>query len=166
MILEPGDREFVERLGRLFEGDAAPRIAGRIMGLLLLSPEPLALEDIAAELKVSKASVSTNAREMERWGVLERVTRGGDRRDFYQVATDLGTRMLERRLSRLREVRTVLEAGDRLPAARDGRIRRRFQVLERLHDHAINNLEATLGAMRAGFPDDDESGARAPLSTR
>lgn len=146
--LHPADLEFVERVGRLFEADAAPRIAGRIMGLLMLSPQAMALEEIAAELRVSKASVSTNAREMERWGVLERVTRGGDRRDFYQVATDLATRMLERRLARLREVEALLGAGDALPALRDERIRRRFQVMERLHHGAIASLEETLRALR------------------
>ena len=56
---------FIERMGLAFESDGLPRIAGRIFGLLLLSEDCRSLDELAAELKVSKGSVSTNARLLE-----------------------------------------------------------------------------------------------------
>jgi predicted transcriptional regulator len=79
---------FVDRLGLHAEADGLPRIAGRLFGTLLLSPEPRCLDDLAAELGVSKASVSTDCRRLHERGIVERVARPGDRRDFYQLAPD------------------------------------------------------------------------------
>ena len=68
-------------MGLALEADGLPRIAGRIFGLLLISEDALSLDKLASELRVSKASVSTNARMLEHRGVLEQVSRPADRRD-------------------------------------------------------------------------------------
>jgi DNA-binding transcriptional regulator GbsR (MarR family) len=49
------------------------------------------LHEIAAELGVSKASVSTAVRQLERWSAIKRVWVKGDRRDFYEAETDFNT---------------------------------------------------------------------------
>lgn len=91
---------FVERLGVILETDGLPRIAGRLFGVLILSPEPLSLDELARRLGVSKASVSVDARLLEQRGVLERVSLPGDRKDYYAMAPDLFRRSLEQRLAR------------------------------------------------------------------
>src|SRR5215210_7376371 len=80
---------FVERMGLVLEADGLPRIAGRIFGLLLVSEEARSLDDLASELRVSKGSASTNARLLEQRGLLERVCRPADRRDYYAVPPEL-----------------------------------------------------------------------------
>lgn len=140
--LEPADVEFVERVGRFFEGDAAPRTSGRLLGLLLLEPEELSIDEIADALRVSRASVSTNARQLESFGVVERVSRLGDRRDFYRIAPDLERTLLRHRMERLAQVGELLEAGTETPAARDERVRGRLRVLARMHGCAAEALRA------------------------
>jgi DNA-binding transcriptional regulator GbsR (MarR family) len=140
--LDPTDEAFVERVGRFFEGDAAPRTSGRMLGLLLLAPEELSLDAIAERLRVSRASVSTNARSLEGWGVVERVSRLGDRRDFYRIAPDLERTLLRHRMERLAQVGELLEAGTATPAARDERVRGRLHVLARMHGCAADALRA------------------------
>lgn len=54
--------DFIERIGGSLESDGRPRIAGRIFGLLLVSEDCRSLDELAVQLRVSKASVSTNAR--------------------------------------------------------------------------------------------------------
>ncbi len=76
---------FIEQFGLDFEADNMPRIAGRILGLLLLEEEPLGFGEIAERLKVSRGSVSTNSRLLLRLKAIERVTKFGDRRDYFQV---------------------------------------------------------------------------------
>jgi len=91
---------FVERMGLVLEADGLPRIAGRIFGLLLVSEKPHSLDDIADELRVSKGSASTNTRLLEQRGLLERVCRPADRRDYYNVHPDLFIHAMTQRLAR------------------------------------------------------------------
>src|SRR5688500_2032983 len=143
--LEPADVEFVERVGRFFEGDAAPRTSGRMLGLLLLEPEELSIDEIADALRVSRASVSTNARQLESFGVVERVSHLGDRRDFYRIAPDLERTLLRHRMERLAQVELLLDAGTATPAARDERVRGRLGVLARMHGCAAAALRNCCG---------------------
>ena len=80
--------QFVEQVGLMAEEDGLPRIAGRIFARLLLAEAPCSLDELADDLAVSKASVSTNARLMVRHGWLRPVVRPGDRRDFYEMVPD------------------------------------------------------------------------------
>lgn len=82
--LSADEDRFLEECGLFFERMGFPRIGGRILALMMIAEEPLSLEDIAKRLRVSKASVSTNARQFERVGFLDMVARLGDRRTYYQ----------------------------------------------------------------------------------
>ena len=140
--LDPNVLAFVERMGLTWENDGLPRIAGRIFGLLLVSPGDCSLDDIAATLGVSKASVSTDARRLEQLGFLERTSRPGDRRDYYRVSPDLVPRSLEIRLARLREVRHLLATAPR--PAEGGEVARRLDDFERLHHYAEEAVQDVL----------------------
>ncbi|HEX2207215.1 MAG TPA: MarR family transcriptional regulator [Longimicrobium sp.] len=140
--MHPADEEFVERVGRFFEGDGAPRTSGRMLGLLLLQSREMSIDEIADRLKVSRASVSTNARNLESYHVVERVSHMGDRRDFYRIAPDLERTLLRLRMERLAKVEELLAAGTATPAARDERVRGRLDVLARMHGCAANALKA------------------------
>jgi HTH-type transcriptional regulator, glycine betaine synthesis regulator len=82
-------REFVDVAGRTCQKLGIPLSTGQIYGLLYLSPRPLALEDIAEVLKISKASVSTGARHLLGWQAVKQVWVPGDRRDHYEALGDL-----------------------------------------------------------------------------
>ena len=56
---------FIEQMGLIAQEDGAPRIAGQILGYLLIEGEPRTLSQMAEALKISKASASTNARLLE-----------------------------------------------------------------------------------------------------
>ena len=142
MAMEAGDEEFVERVARFFERDAAPRTSGRLLGLLLLAPAELSIDAIAGRLRVSRASVSINARQLEAWRVVERVSHMGDRRDFYRIAPGLEHTLLRYRMERLAQVGELLESGTATPAARDERVRGRLHAIARLHGCAANALRA------------------------
>jgi DNA-binding MarR family transcriptional regulator len=139
---------FIERFARLVEEDGGSRIAGRIAALMLLTEGDLSIEEIARRLKVSKASVSTNARLLEQWGALERVTHPGDRRDHYRVAGDAPVRMLERRLDWLRRMRDTAEEGARAAGGAESVVRRRLETFCGMHRHAIRTGERALARLR------------------
>ena len=79
---------FVEAGGHTTQSLGFGRVLGQIYALLYLSPHPLCLDEIANELGVSKASVSTTVRQLQSWSAVRRVWVKGDRKDYYEAETD------------------------------------------------------------------------------
>jgi hypothetical protein len=83
LSLTPELSKFIENLGMYFESYGIPRIGGRVLGLLLVTQEPLSAKSIATILKVSRASVSTNLRFALHIGLAEKISFLGDRTTYY-----------------------------------------------------------------------------------
>ena len=81
--LSPELQRFVQHMGGYFESSGVPPIGGRILGLLMLSDDPLSAEDIASVLNISRASVSTNFRMLSSAGLAERYRSHKDRMTYY-----------------------------------------------------------------------------------
>lgn len=157
--MDEGVREFIEKMGVLFEADGMPRIAGRVLGLLVLSDDPQSLDALAGQLRVSKASVSTNARLLERLGAVARVTRPGDRRDYYRVAEGMPARMLEIRLRRVSRLRALMAQGlERIEGA-SPTIRQRLEELERFHGGVVERIRSALAQWKSTDAPAEEDGA-------
>ena len=82
------ENKFIETLGMIWQAEGAPRIAGQVLGYLILAETPRSLTDIATALGVSKASVSTNVRLLEMRGMSSRVSNLGSRQDLWQASPD------------------------------------------------------------------------------
>jgi DNA-binding transcriptional regulator GbsR (MarR family) len=95
--LEAARRQFVEDYGVFIESRGQlPRMAGRIMGQLLLADEELQTQaDLCEALQASVGAISSTLRLLQERGYVERVSRPGVRKDFYRIATDIWTRNLE-----------------------------------------------------------------------
>lgn len=99
---------FIEQMGLIMAADGLPRIGGRLLGLLLITDGDVSLDDIASRLRVSKPSVSINARLLEQRGVIDKVTRVADRRDYYRIADDVIGRTLQQRVNRLQRLQSCI----------------------------------------------------------
>ena len=86
---------FIETMGLIVQADGGPRIAGRMVGLMIIERQPFTLNAIAARLQISKASASTNARQLLSSGILRLTTKPGDRQDYYEIGPDPFKNMLE-----------------------------------------------------------------------
>lgn len=93
--LSAEEQRFIESMGLYFERQGVPHIGGRILGLLLLAEEPVALGRIAELLRVSPASVSTNMRQFLAGGMAELASVPGDRRHYYVFSRDGWERRLQ-----------------------------------------------------------------------
>lgn len=82
--VEDIQNDLIQTLGEKAEKFGFSRIAGQLESLLFLAREPLSLDDMADKLEVSKASVSTNIRLLERWKVVKKVYHKGARKNLYQ----------------------------------------------------------------------------------
>lgn len=80
----------LDGLGQLADYFGFSKVMGQLYGTLLLSDEPLCLDDMMERLGISKASVSMNMRSLEHMGMVRQVwVRGGSgRRKYYEAETD------------------------------------------------------------------------------
>lgn len=112
-------------MGLIMAADGLPRIGGRLLALLLITEGDASLDDLARRLRVSKPSVSTNARLLEQRGVIEKVSRAADRRDYYRVADDVIGNTMQQRLSKLQRLQSCV-AGARTSFAASPTINKRL----------------------------------------
>jgi DNA-binding transcriptional regulator GbsR (MarR family) len=147
--LTPQQARFVEAMGLLYERQGVPRIGGRMMGLFLISDEPLSPERIAELLKVSRASVSTNMRIFTNTGICDDVSVPGDRRHYYVMREDAFARHLESNMGNLRKLIELCRGA--LGAAPPGRsaARRRLQEAVAYCEFIEKEIAATLARWRS-----------------
>lgn len=138
--MHPATERFIEQMGLLWAKEGYARIAGRIFAFALLSPRPCSLDEIAAALKVSKPSVSNDARMLHRLGVIERIGIPGDRKDYYQLTRDSIERSMETRLLRMEAFQKVIASASSLPITN-------ADVKRRIEAHILAN-RAVIAALR------------------
>ncbi len=107
-VLDHVSTNTIEGLGQLASYFGFNKVMGQLYGVLMLSPEPLSLDDLMDKLGISKAGVSTHMRQLEHMGIVREVWVKDDRRKFYRAETDLW-RILSGVLSS-RELRDVNQA--------------------------------------------------------
>ena len=142
------DTGFIEKFCVIAEQDGFPRIAGRIMGFLLLHEGPYTLDELADELQISKTSASTNARLLEQHGVIVRVVRTGDRRDFYRLAEHHWERMFDVVRKRMHRFQAVVdETMNALPTA-ETYARKRLLETQEFHTFMLEHIETRIEEWR------------------
>jgi DNA-binding transcriptional regulator GbsR (MarR family) len=147
MPVSPEDaiNEFVERLGLVARADGLPRIAGRIMGLLVIHGGPLSFAELSKRLKVSRGSISTNSRLLENLGVIERVARAGERQDYFQMRPAPYEELLRGSLARLYKAREVVDDAQRKLPGDWTDTQERLGELGEFYNGLIDRTEAMLG---------------------
>ncbi|MDB6078791.1 MAG: hypothetical protein JWO82_2538, partial [Akkermansiaceae bacterium] len=66
-----------------------PRSLGELYGLLFISPEPLALDDLVSRLGISKGSASQGLRALKDLGAVKEIDVEGARRTYFEADIDL-----------------------------------------------------------------------------
>ena len=61
----------------------------QIHGLLYITGQALSMDDIMQRLGISRGNVSMNLNPLVEWGLVRRVHRRGDRRDYYESLSDV-----------------------------------------------------------------------------
>jgi DNA-binding MarR family transcriptional regulator len=131
--LEPELRDWVERLSMLLERDGLPRMAGRIFGwLLVCDPPEQSMEELAAAVQGSKASMSTMTRLLVQSVLVEKVRHPGARRDVFRIRPGQWRQLWHARMQLLRDTAELIGRGLELLHGRPAAVRAR---LDELHHH-------------------------------
>jgi DNA-binding transcriptional regulator GbsR (MarR family) len=148
--------EFVESWGSMGSLWGINRSMARVHALLLATKEPLGLEEIASDLRISRGNTSMCLKELRSWGVVRRVHLTGERKDYYIAETDLWSMAFRIASERKkREFDPAVEALRKLLAStgkEDEIVRERLGELEELLasvDRVLQRFLADEGASRA-----------------
>jgi HTH-type transcriptional regulator, glycine betaine synthesis regulator len=104
----------VRRWGELGGYWGISRTMAEIHALLFVSGQALCTDDVMVQLHVSRGNASMNLRGLVDWGLVQRVHRLGDRKEYFQADTDVW-HMFETitRERRRREVEPIIATIDR-----------------------------------------------------
>lgn len=154
------DREFIayyQKAGRAYGMDD---LASSLFALLFISPEPLAIEDLARETGYSLASVSIKARMLEQMGVITRMKRPGSRKlylyaekDVLQMTARIFEQMLEGEVRlAATELPAIIAGLERLPLSGSEQekvtIMRTYQKDMQLFGEMVSGFLSRLNAAR------------------
>jgi hypothetical protein len=103
---------FVEELGALGPEVGIPRAMMRVTAwMMVCDPLEQSAQEIQAGLRLSAAAVSMATRQLITAGMVERVSRRGDRHIYYRLASGSWDAPLEAKLRALGRLRQVAERG-------------------------------------------------------
>ena len=109
---EEAKLQFVDKLCLLTEEWGQPRIAGQIMGwLMICDPPHQSFSELVDRLQVSKGSVSNMTRLLLRSGLIEKVRISGERAAYFRIKTDAWVNLLEKELRAVHALRGVSGEG-------------------------------------------------------
>lgn len=110
-------QELVEEFGIYFEKVGLQRMAGRIIGwLLICDPPHQTMQDLCDVLQASKSAVSVATRQLITLYLIERISLPGERRDYFRASSDMWNRSFHARMHQLTELRQLAERGIKLLA--------------------------------------------------
>ena len=115
MKFEDAKNQFVQAWGTLGSKWGINRTMGQIHALLMVSPHPLSTEDLMEQLTISRGNVNMNVRELMDWGLVEKVYKSGERREYFLAEKDIWkvTRQVARERKK-RELEPVLKVLDQV----------------------------------------------------
>ncbi len=146
--------QFAEEIGRILEDDGQPRIAGRILGWLMVCDPPYqSFDDLVDALDVSKGSISTMTRKMIDSGLVKRVTFPGDRKSYYQVRSEAWVHVLEQRLQLSNRFADVTKAGIKMMEDEPEKQQRRIREMHSFMIFFIKQMEEAIEDYESKFDD-------------
>lgn len=136
--LETVEDQFVELWNNMADLWGISPTMARIHGLLYITGAALSMDGIMARLAISRGNVSMNLSKLVEWGLVRRVHKRGDRKEYYEslsdvwemftlVANQRKRREIDPILNTLKRCRDALTPETLGPLAADEASLRRFQ---------------------------------------
>lgn len=136
MVVGPsrGELSFVEEVAVAFEEGGLPRMAGRIIGWLLISDPPeQSSSQLATVLHASKGSISSATRLLLPSGLVERRSLPGERRDYFRIRPEAWAELVRVRLAQVISFRELTQRGLDLLADAEPDRRERLEEVHALY---------------------------------
>ncbi|MEM9082787.1 MAG: MarR family transcriptional regulator [Planctomycetota bacterium] len=97
-VLNPEDRtireaqdRFIDTWGRMGSAWGISRTMAEAHALLYITGLALNTDEVMERLEISRGNASMSLRALQDWGLVERVHKRGDRKEYYQAESDVWT---------------------------------------------------------------------------
>jgi DNA-binding transcriptional regulator GbsR (MarR family) len=143
-------KHFIEDISLYFEHMGLPRMAGRILGVLLISDPPeQSLTDLCEVLQSSKSAISTNARLLDEMGLIERVPSPVPRQIYFRFTPGGWVVFMRMRLRLMASLHQIAERGLELLKDETPELRVRLQEAHDMFSLIEEQLPALLERVEA-----------------
>ena len=89
MEFKEAKNKFIQTWGALGSQWGINKTMAQIHALLMVSPEPLSMEDVMDELLISRGNASMNLRALMDWGIVYKEYKSGERKEFFTAEKDV-----------------------------------------------------------------------------
>ena len=89
MKLEEAENKFIEIWGALGTQWGISRTMAQIHAYLMVKNDPKTTEDIMRDLQISRGNANMNTRALIEWGLVHKVIKSGERKDFFIAERDI-----------------------------------------------------------------------------
>jgi len=89
MEFSEAKNKFIQTWGALGSQWGINKTMAQIHALLMVSAEPVSMEDIMESLQISRGNASMNLRALMDWGIVYKEYKSGERREFFTAEKDL-----------------------------------------------------------------------------
>jgi DNA-binding transcriptional regulator GbsR (MarR family) len=132
---------FIEDVGMLFEVFNLPRMAGRILGCLLVcNPAEQTASELMTVIGGSKGSISTMTQLLMHSGLVERTGIPGKKGTYYRIKPGSWIELLRNRMGFLRAMRELAARGLALMKDEDAQQCQRLQEIYDLYAFLENEI--------------------------
>ena len=122
--------KYIEEVGLKLEQSGMTRMSGRVLGALLVAdPAEQSADELADMLQASRGSISTSTRYLIQLGFTERVSKPGERRDYFRNKPGAWMEMTRRGMEEARLYREMAERGLGLLESDDPEVRRGLEEM-------------------------------------
>ncbi len=108
MQFKEAKNKFIQTWGALGSQWGINKTMAQIHALLMVSAEPISMEEIMQELNISRGNASMNLRALMDWGIVYKEFKQGERREFFTAEKDLDE--LATKIARERSKREIKPA--------------------------------------------------------
>ncbi|MBX3385092.1 MAG: hypothetical protein KF768_00815 [Phycisphaeraceae bacterium] len=95
--------QFIAAWGQMGPAWGVSRTMAEVFALLFITSEPLNTDQVMGRLRISRGNASMSLRSLVEWGLVARVHRRGDRKEYFQAESDvwaLSRKVIRERLRR------------------------------------------------------------------
>ncbi len=86
--LSAAQEQFIQAWGQMGPSWGIPRTMAEVHALLYIAAQPQNTDDIMDRLRISRGNASMSLRALVEWGLIQRVHKRGDRKEYFQADAD------------------------------------------------------------------------------
>ena len=113
---------------------------------MVSDPPEMSAEELAEVLRASRGSISTATRTLVGMGMVQRMTRPGERRDYFKIKPDAWWETTRQRAAQIREFRALAERGLDLVGPADPEVRMSLEEMRDFYEFWEEHIYEVLRA--------------------